>query len=120
MPGLQEALPVFISNWVKQFGADTLEEGLIRAGQVMSRNIADIFGFAQKGSLAVGKDADIVVVDGAQVWRVSKAELFTKNRWSAYEGTELLARPIATFLHGNMVYHKGEMLNHAQGKRIER
>ena len=120
MPGLQEALPVFITNWVKQFGADTLEEGLIRAGQVMSKNIAAIFGFAQKGSLSVGKDADIVVIDAAHGWHVSKADLFTKNRWSAYEGMELLARPIATLLRGNMVYHKGNILNHAQGKLIKR
>lgn len=120
MPGLQEALPVFISNWIKQFGQDALEEGLIRAGQLMSKNIAGIFGFTQKGSLNVGKDADIVVVDPTQSWRVSKAELFTKNQWSAYEGMELIGSPIATFLRGNMVYQEGRILGHPQGKRIER
>ncbi|MBO0782818.1 MAG: dihydroorotase family protein, partial [Ktedonobacteraceae bacterium] len=34
MPGLQEAMPVLLSNWIKQFGAETLEEGLIRIAQV--------------------------------------------------------------------------------------
>src|SRR5713101_3614426 len=107
MPGMQEALPVLISHWVKQFGNDALEKGLIRIAQVTSQNIARIFGFDQKGGLAVGKDADMVVVDTRQVWRVKKEDLFTKNRWSAYEGMELMGRPVATFLRGRLVYREG-------------
>ncbi len=120
MPGMQEALPVLISNWVKQFGNDALEKGLIRIAQVTSQNIARIFGFDQKGGLAVGKDADMVVVDTRQVWRVKKADLFTKNRWSAYEGMELMGRPVATFLRGRLVYREGTIIGEAQGERIAR
>jgi dihydroorotase (multifunctional complex type) len=120
MPGLQETLPVLISNWVKRFGQNTLEEGLIRIAQVTSQNIARIFGFEQKGGLAVGKDADIVVVGTVQAWKVKKEDLFTKNRWSAYEGLELIGRPVATFLRGNMVYQEGKIIGEPQGKRIER
>src|SRR5229473_980721 len=120
MPGMQEALPVLISNWVKQFGHDALEKGLMRIAQVTSQNIARIFGFAQKGGLAVGKDADMVVVDTRQVWRVKKADLFTKNRWSAYEGMELMGRPVATFLRGRLVYREGTIIGEAQGERIAR
>ncbi len=89
MPGIQETLPVLITNWMQHFGEDALEEGLIRIAQVTSQNIARIFGFGQKGSLAVGKDADIVVVDTNSPWTLKKEGLFTKNRWSAYEGMEL-------------------------------
>jgi len=120
MPGMQEALPVLISNWVKQFGPDTLEEGLMRIAQVTSQNIARIFGFAQKGGLAVGKDADMVVVDTRQVWKVKKEDLFTKNQWSAYEGMELIGRPVATFLRGRLVYREGTIIGEAHGERIAR
>jgi dihydroorotase len=120
MPGLQEALPVFLTHWVKQFGRDTLEEGLLRAGQVMSRNIARIFGFAQKGGLEVGKDADIVVVNAQEQWHVRRADLFTKNRWSAYEGMDLLGRPTATFLRGELVYQHGQIVGSPQGRWLER
>lgn len=75
MPGIQETLPVLLSNWVKQFGNDTLEEGLIRIAQVTSQNIAKIFNFAQKGGLLVGKDADVVVVDTTQTWKVKKESI---------------------------------------------
>ncbi|GAC1392098.1 MAG: dihydroorotase [Ktedonobacteraceae bacterium] len=120
IPGLQEALPILISGWIKHFGQESLEEGLLRIAQVTSQNIARIFGFAQKGGLVVGKDADIVVVDTAKTWIVQKADLFTKNQWSAYEGMTFIGRPIATFLRGTMVYQDGNILGTAQGRRVER
>lgn len=120
MPGLQEALPVFLTNWVKQFGKETLEESLLRAGQVMSRNIARIFGFEQKGGLIAGKDADIVVVDPQDEWRVTQDSLFTKNRWSAYEGMDLIGRPVATFLRGSLAYRNGQIVGEPRGQWLER
>ena len=120
MPGIQETLPVLVSNWVKQFGHHTLEEGLIRIAQVTSHNIARIFGFGQKGTLAAGKDADIVVVDTIEPWIVKKEHLFTKNQWSAYEGMQLIGRPVATFLRGKLVYQEGRVIGNPQGKRVTR
>lgn len=116
IPGLQEAVPVLVSNWIKHFGRETLEEGLVRIGQVTSQNIARIFGFAQKGGLSVGKDADIVVIDTEQPWQVRKADLFTKNQWSVYEGMELVGRPIATFLRGRLVFRDGQILSEPLGR----
>ena len=120
MPGLQEAVPVLVSNWIKHFGQETLEEGLLRIAQVTSQNIARIFGFAQKGALAQGKDADIVVIDTARPWKVSSEDLFTKNRWSVYENMELLGRPVATVLRGTVVYQDGRIIGNPRGKRVER
>ncbi len=120
MPGLQEALPVLLSNWIRRFGVENLEEGLVRIAQVTSQNIARIFGFTQKGALQVGRDADIVVVDMQRPWRVSKEDLFTKNRWSIYEGMELSGRPIATFLRGNLVYSEGQISGEPQGQWLRR
>ncbi len=120
IPGFQEALPILISGWIQRFGQETLEEGLVRIAQVTSQNIARIFGFPQKGGLAVGKDADIVVVDTEKTWTVQKDDLFTKNKWSAYEGMEFVGRPIATFLRGTMVYQDGKILGNPQGRRVER
>ncbi|WP_165423771.1 dihydroorotase [Ktedonosporobacter rubrisoli] len=120
MPGIQETLPVMVTNWIKHFGQATLEEGLVRIAQVCSQNIAAIFDFSQKGGLVAGKDADLVVIDPAQSWTVRKADLFTKNRWSAYEGMELVGRPQATFLRGALTYQHGEIVGDPQGKWIVR
>lgn len=120
MPGLQEAVPVLVSNWVKRFGRETLEEGLIRIAQVTSGNIARIFGFVRKGELAVGKDADIVVIDTERPWEVRKEDLLTRNQWSVYEGMSLIGRPVATFLRGNAVYADRKVIGAPQGRRVER
>ena len=120
MPGIQETLPVLLSHWLKHFGRETLEEGLIRIAQVTSRNIARIFGFGQKGGLVVGKDADITVIDTEKVWHVQRGDLFTKNRWSAYEGMELVGRPVATFLRGELVYQNGRIIREPHGRRVQR
>jgi dihydroorotase-like cyclic amidohydrolase len=118
MPGLQEAVPVLVSNWIKHFGRETLEEGLLRIAQVTSQNIARIFGFVQKGGLIPGKDADLVAIDTEQPWQVQPADLFTKNRWSIYEGMELIGRPVATFLRGKLVYQSGQILGEPQGQWV--
>ncbi len=118
MPGIQETLPVLLTSWIQHFGRESLEEGLLRIAEVTSRNIAAIFGFSQKGGLEVGKDADVTVVDINQSWKVQKEDLFTKNRWSAYEERELIGRPIATFLRGSLVYKDGKIIGEPQGQRI--
>jgi len=120
LPGFQEALPTLITHWIEHFGRDTLEEGLMRIAQVTSSNLARVFGFGQKGSLAVGKDADMAVIDINNTWKVRKEELFTKNRWSAFEGMELAGRPIATFLRGKLVYQDGKIIGEPQGQWIRR
>jgi dihydroorotase-like cyclic amidohydrolase len=87
---------------------------------VTSQNIARIFDFAQKGGLLEGKDADIAVIDVEHLWTVRKEDLFTKNRWSAYEDMMFIGRPVATFLRGKLVYRDGEIQGQPQGQRIER
>jgi dihydroorotase len=83
---------------------------------VTSTNLARIFGFPQKGLLAVGKDADIVVVDAHKNWLVRKTDLFTKNQWSAFEGMTLQGKPMGTFLRGQLVYADGIINGEARGQ----
>ena len=120
MPDLQESLAALVTHWIKHFGNESLEEGLIRLAQVTSSNIAKIFGYSQKGSLEVGKDGDLVVIDTKNPWKVSKKDLFTKAGWSAYENMELLGRPVATYLRGNLVYKDGKIVGDPQGKLLKR
>jgi dihydroorotase len=120
MPGVQETLAVLLTGWREHFGVESLEEGLIRIGQVTSANIARIFGFERKGGLEVGKDGDVVVVDTKGVWRVRNEDLYTKNRWSAYEGMELIGRPRVTFLRGERVYADGGVIGEARGRHLIR
>ncbi|MBX5451786.1 MAG: dihydroorotase, partial [Thermogemmatispora sp.] len=63
---------------------------------------------------------DIVVIDTERPWRVRKEDLYTKNQWSVYEGQELIGRPIATFLRGQLVYRDGQIIGEPQGRWLKR
>lgn len=120
IPSIQESLPALITGWTKKFGKKNFEEGLLRIAQVMSFNTAHIFGFGQKGGIVVGKDADLTVVDTKRLWKVKKKDLFSKCGWSAYEGMELIGRPIATFLRGELVYNNGVVIGEPRGRFLQR
>ena len=123
MPNIQETLPAIITAWTKRFGnpsansgrRETIEECLMTIAQLASYNPAKIFGFDNKGEIAVGKDADLVVIDTNNEWTVVKKDLFTKCGWSAYEGMQLIGQPSATFLRGQLLYENGKILKNPLG-----
>ena len=119
-PGIQETVAAFITGWVREFGRDSLEEGLIKLAQCASTNIADFFDFPQKSGIKKGNDADFVIIDTDNEWLVKKEDLFTKLKWSVYEDMKLICRPVTTFLRGNLVYNQGEIVGEHQGKWLKK
>jgi len=118
-PNIQESLAATLTNWVKQFGIKSLEQGLMTIVRTGSYNPAKIFHFKSKGEIAIGKDADLVVVDPKTSWKVKKDDLFTKCGWSSYEGLTLKYRPAATYLRGKLVYSNGKIIGEPKGNFIK-
>ena len=77
-----------------------------------STNAARIVGlYPRKGSLLPGADADVVLVDLDAEWTVdAKAQQFSKNPWSPFEGRKARARIVRTLVRGETVYAEGEIL----------
>ena len=119
-PGIQETLPALITGWIKHFGKNTVEEGLMKISKYCSLNPAKIFGFDSKGSISIGKDADLVIVDPSSVWLVKKSDLFSKCGWSAYEGMKLNGRPEKVFLRGKLVYNDEKIIGQPDGKFLQK
>src|SRR3989339_886362 len=117
-PGVQETLPAVITGWIKHFGKDKIEEGLMKIAFCTSENPAKIFSFKGKGGIKIGNDADLVILDPSSIWEVKKSDLFSKCGWSAYEGMKLLGRPEMTFLRGEKVFENGKIIGSAKGKWI--
>lgn len=120
MPGIQETLAAFITGWVKHFGRKTLDECMLRLAKMGTMNITNFFGFPQKSGIAVGNDADLVVIDTGSTWIVRNQDLFTKCAWSAYEGMKLIGRPTATFLRGTLVYLNGSTVEPRHGRWLRK
>jgi len=73
--------------------------------EVMSENAPKRFGFFdRKGSIEVGKDADLVMVDSRTDWTVRAAEFLSKGRLSPFEGRTFRGRVTRTLVRGTTVY----------------
>jgi dihydroorotase (multifunctional complex type) len=79
--------------------------------KLCSSNVAKIFDiYPRKGSLQVGSDADITIVDPKKTMTINSENLCTKSGWTPYEGTEVTGVPIFTIVRGNIVMESGDVI----------
>jgi dihydropyrimidinase len=77
---------------------------------LVSSNAAKIMGlYPRKGALAVGSDADIVLLDARQP-RVIKKEDLHETDYTPWEGHEVSAWPSTTILRGKIAVEGGNLL----------
>jgi len=67
-----------------------------------------------KGTLSVGADADITVVDLACEKRIARETLFSKSYNTPFLGKTLRGFPVYTIVGGKLIYSKGQILETAQ------
>lgn len=92
-----------------------------RAVQICASNPARIFGCTQKGSLAVGKDADIVIYDPEKNFTVHQENMHSDSDHTIWEGLEVHGYPIQTYSRGRLVYDNGEFVGErGWGKMVKR
>ena len=75
----------------------------------MSKNPAILFGlYPQKGHIGIGADADMVFVDPNLEWNVDANKMFTKNKWSPFDGWKLKGKVVKTMVRGKIVYQNND------------
>ncbi|MDR1299773.1 MAG: dihydropyrimidinase [Oscillospiraceae bacterium] len=79
-----------------------------KAVELCSFNPARIFGLKNKGSLSVGKDADIVVFDPDAEFTVTQSKMHSDCDHTIWEGVALSGYPERTFVRGRPVFENGE------------
>ena len=107
MAGLETWLPIMLSEGVNK-SRITME----RLVEVCCYNPAKKYGLApRKGMIAVGSDADLVVLDLNRKAKVNGADLYTQAAdFTCFEGWELQGWPILTMVRGNIVMKDGEIV----------
>ncbi len=84
---------------------------LPRLVEVMSENNAKTFGwFPQKGIIAEGSDADIVLFDPTIPHVITKETQHSNVGFTNYEGMEVLGKPIMTMSRGNIIVENGSLI----------
>lgn len=81
-----------------------------QAVELCATNPAKIFGCKNKGSLTVGKDADIVIYDKEKEVTISMENMHSDYDHTIWEGIKMKGYPIKTYVRGQLVYDQGEFV----------
>ncbi|MEM2876447.1 MAG: amidohydrolase family protein, partial [Candidatus Bathyarchaeia archaeon] len=105
LPGIETSLPLMLT---------AVKNGNLSLSilvKTFSENPAKLYGiYPRKGTIAVGSDADLVLVDFDKSERISSDRLEMKCGWSPYEGFELKGLPVMTVVRGEVVMEDREVV----------
>lgn len=99
IPGVGTLLPYMVSEGYLS-GRLTLS----RLVEVTSSAAARRYGLAGKGAIAVGNDADLVLIDPAAEWVVEGKRFLSKGKVTPFEGMRLRGVVVKTIVRGEVVY----------------
>lgn len=117
LSGIEIRLPILLSEGVSK--------GRISINKVCaltSTNIAKVYGcYPQKGIIAPGADADIVIVDMDKEVTLSKDVLHNNISYCLHEGFHVKGYPIVTIARGEIIVEDGEFKGEkGKGRFIKR
>ena len=102
IPGVEYLFPLALDQWRR--GHLSLE----RMVALTSGNAARFLGL-NKGAVAEGRDADLVLVDPEARWTIAEGDdrVVSKCGWTPYGGRALHGRVEATIVGGRIAYQRG-------------
>lgn len=113
MPGVETSLALMLTQAV---------QGRCTVAQVanwMSTAVAKAYRIPNKGLIAPGYDADLVLVDLNHYHPVLREELQTKCKWSPFEGWELTGWAQVTIVGGQIAYERGKLHTNVRGQALK-
>ncbi len=108
VPSIEMRLPAIYSHGVRG-GRLSLNQWV----DLCCTTPARLAGFARKGEIAVGYDADLVIFDPEKRVTLSTETLHEQVDWTPYEGIHLAGWPEVTISRGEIIVRDGEFLGAA-------
>jgi dihydroorotase len=107
IPGLETTLPLILTMVHKN------RLLLSQAVRLLSEKPAEIFGLEDRGYLEQGKNADLVVVDYNEKYKIDALKFHSKAKFSPFNGWEVQGKPMKTFVNGQLVMDEQEITTKA-------
>jgi len=105
-PGVETRIPLMYSEGV---GKGRMTHN--KFADIISTNPAKLFGlYPKKGVLAIGSDADVVIIDPNKQVTIVKSMLHENVDYTPYEGFEVKGWPILTMVRGRIVVENGKLM----------
>jgi dihydroorotase len=97
--GVETVIPIMLSEAVHKRGMS-----LNQFVKICSENPAKVWGiWPRKGSLNVGADADLTIIDLAREWTIDEAKLHSKNNVTPWHGWSGRGKPVTTVVRGHVM-----------------
>jgi dihydroorotase len=80
---------------------------------------ARVWDIVGKGRIAVGYDADLVLVDLERTAEIRNENQVTKSGWSPWHGVRLTGWPVCTWVMGREVYRDGKIQEDVRGREVQ-
>jgi dihydroorotase-like cyclic amidohydrolase len=83
---------------------------------VLARNPAQEMGLGHcKGSIAIGHDADVAIVDLKRTWTLDRASVFSSAGYSIYEGWQFQGQVVHTLVRGRPAFRDNALVADSAG-----
>ena len=103
VPGCETMLPLLLDSLNNE--KNNRKITLKKIVELCCENPAKIFKIKNKGFIKEGFDADLAIIDSSIEKEVENNGLFTKCKWSPFDGWKLKGWPVATIVNGNVVFN---------------
>jgi dihydroorotase len=104
MPGVETAMPLMLTEVSR--GRLTLSE-YVRAAATNPAKLWRLY--PRKGTIQVGSDADLVIVDLEREAKIDQTKLHSKSKISSWHGRAVRGLPVTTMVRGKVVVRDGEL-----------
>lgn len=112
IPGVGTRLPILFSEGVMKGRID-----INHFVAVTSTNHAKLYGmYPQKGTIAIGSDADIALWDPRKMVTLTNEILQHGADYTPYEGLEIQGWPVHLLVRGQTIMQDGSLINEARGE----
>lgn len=117
MANLETLIPMLYSEGVRKG-----KLSINRFVAVSSTNPAKIMGlYPQKGTIAVGSDADIIVFDPDKEVTIRGEDMHSNQDWELHEGFEVTGWPAMTLSRGEVIAENGKLIGErGRGRLVKR
>jgi dihydroorotase len=113
MPNVENSLALLLNEVAR--GRCTLSQ----VARWMCDAPARVWDIVDKGRIAVGYDADLVLVDMNLTKPIRDEEQLTKCGWSAWDGEELTGWPVRTWVGGREAFRDGVVNDAIRGREAQ-